>query len=142
MYIVNGLQARIARAGLGERIIFTGEQPFERLPELFKAMSLVCAFSDNEGYGLTVPEAMASAAAVLATRAGAWPDILEGERAGRLIDAGEQAAANRAMHTLLGNPPALATMGRAGREIALAKYRVCDEAAALCRFYRRLAGGD
>ena len=140
--LVNGLQARIARAGLSERIIFTGEQPFERLPALFKAMSLVCAFSDNEGYGLTVPEAMASGAAVLATRAGAWPDILEGERAGRLIDAGEQAAANRAMHTLLGNPPALARMGRAGREIALAKYRVCDEAAALCRFYRRLAGGD
>ena len=140
--LVNGLQARIARAGLGERIVFTGEQPFERLPELFKAMSLVCAFSDNEGYGLTVPEAMASGAAVLATRAGAWPDILEGERAGRLIDAGEQAGANRAMHKLLGNPLALAKMGRAGREIALAKYRVCDEAAALCRFYRRLAGGD
>ena len=136
------LKARIARAGLGERIIFTGQQPFERLPELFKAMSLVCAFSDNEGYGLTVLEAMASGTAVLATRAGAWPDILGGEDAGRLIDTGEQTGADRAMNALLGNPQALEKMGRAGRKIAVAKYRVEDEAAALYRFYRQLAGAN
>ena len=139
---VGKLQARIARAGLGERIIFTGQQPFERLPELFKAVSLVCAFSDNEGYGLTVPEAMASGTAVLATRAGAWPDILEGQDAGRLIDTGEQAQANRTMNALLGNPRTLEKMGRAGRRLSLEKYRARDEAAALCRFYRQLARAD
>ncbi|MBT8045310.1 MAG: glycosyltransferase family 4 protein, partial [Verrucomicrobiae bacterium] len=53
------LQAEINAAGLSDRFIFLGRQPFSELPKLFRAMSIVTALSRNEGFGLTVPEAMA-----------------------------------------------------------------------------------
>ncbi len=52
-------------------------------------MSIVTALSRNEGYGLTVLEAMSSAKAVIASRAGAWPDILSPEEDGLLVDIGD-----------------------------------------------------
>jgi mannosyltransferase len=35
-------------------ITFTGELPFEQIPRIFSALSLVSVLSDNEGFGSTV----------------------------------------------------------------------------------------
>ncbi|MED5235464.1 MAG: glycosyltransferase family 4 protein, partial [Pseudomonadota bacterium] len=57
---VNELKEKISKAGLTDRIVFTGELPFEQIPRIFSALSLVSALSYNEGFGLTVPEAMSA----------------------------------------------------------------------------------
>ena len=66
-----GLEARIAEAGLQGRILFIGERPSEEMPAWFRRVALYVAPMRNEGFGLTPLEAMASGAAVVATRAGA-----------------------------------------------------------------------
>ena len=58
------LQEKIAKAGLAERIVFVGEQEYRQIPDIFSALSLVVALSDNEGFGLTPLEAMSSGTAV------------------------------------------------------------------------------
>ena len=88
----NELKEAIDDANMSERFVFLGKQPFEALPRLFRAMHLVAALSRNEGFGLTVLEAMASGTAVLASEAGAWKDIVrEGQDdAARSDDQGHQ----------------------------------------------------
>ena len=70
------LRYSIAQAGLSERIIFVGEQDFSDIPKIFSSLSLVVALSEKEGFGLTILEAMSSGAAVLASEAGAWPEVI------------------------------------------------------------------
>ncbi len=135
---VSHLQAEIDEANLSGRIEFLGEQDFDRLPRLFQSASLVAALSDNEGFGLTVLEAMASGAAVIATRAGAWPDIIEHGKQGFLIAPGDQDALTQHLASLLTRPECLAEMGHKGREHVLKHYTIEREALALCALYREL----
>ncbi len=50
---VRGLKQKIEKAGLEERILFIGKQPLNRLPLLFRGVSILAALSRNEGFGLT-----------------------------------------------------------------------------------------
>jgi len=135
---VDSLKREIMAAGLEKRIVFTGEQPFAKIPELFRAVSLVAALSDNEGFGLTVLEAMSSEAAVLASEAGAWPEIVNEGVEGMLVPINDQQAVTAKLASVLAQPHRLAEMGVEGRTRVLTSYTVEREASDLCRFYRSL----
>lgn len=136
---VRNLKAKIADHGLDKRIVFTGELPFEQVPAYFKAMSIVTALSRNEGFGLTVLEAMSCAVPVVATRAGAWPDIIEPGLDGQLIEVGDKAALVEKLSALMSDSALRKRMGDAGREKVEHGYRVEHEAEALIDYYQRLA---
>ena len=135
---VEQLESKAAQADLSDRIIFTGELPFEQIPKIFSALSLVTALSDNEGFGLTVLEAMSSGAAVLATEAGAWEEIIRPEVDGYVVPVNDQSAVTEKMDLLLSNPEKLAEMGVSGRNRVEANYSVEDEAQRLITFFRTL----
>ncbi|WGO98822.1 glycosyltransferase family 4 protein [Saccharophagus degradans] len=135
----DNLQREIDAAGLTQRIRILGEQPFAALPELFSVMDLVCALSNNEGFGLTVLEAMSSGAAVLATEAGAWPEVVRQQVDGLVVPVENQQAVNGALAQLLADPAKLTEMGINGRARIEAHYQVQTEAKALCDFFKRVA---
>ena len=108
---VDDLKNKVAQAQLRERIIFTNELPFERIPGMFSALSMVAALSDNEGFGLTVLEAMSSEAAVLATQAGAWEEIIRPGIDGYVVPTNDLDAVKDKMELLLSNPKKLQEMG-------------------------------
>ena len=82
-------------------IIFTGELPFEQIPKIFSVLPLVSALSDNEVFGLTVLETMGSGAAVLATNAGAWEEIIRPAVDGYIVAVNVQQAVIEKMDLLL-----------------------------------------
>ncbi len=135
---VEQLQQKVAQAGMSERIIFTGEQDFADIPNIFSSLSLVAALSDNEGFGLTVPEAMSSGAAVLATEAGAWQEVVRQGVDGYVVPVNDLEAVTEKMTELLADPERLTQMGQAGRQRVLEHYTVEREAKALCDFFRSL----
>jgi mannosyltransferase len=135
---VDDLKQKAADAGLSERILFTGELPFERIPKIFSALSLVTALSDNEGFGLTVLEAMSSGAAVLATQAGAWEEIIRPGVDGYVVPVNDFAAVKEKLDLLLADPKRLAQMGIDGRQRVLQHYTVEREAKDLVDFFRSL----
>ena len=135
---VQSLQAKADEAGLGDRITFTGELPFEQIPEIFSSLSLVAALSDNEGFGLTVLEAMSSGAAVLATEAGAWEEIVRPGIDGYIVPVNDQEAVTEKMQLLLSDLQKLKLMGQEGRRRVEGHYRVEDEARRLVEFFRSL----
>ncbi|WP_340679489.1 glycosyltransferase family 4 protein [Paraglaciecola sp.] len=136
--LVLKMKSQIGQAGLSQRIIFTDELPFEKIPPIFSALSLVCALSDNEGFGLTVLEAMSSGAAVLATQAGAWEDIIRPGIDGYIVPINDQVAVTKKMDLLLSDPEKLLAMGRVGRLRVEQQYAVEHEAQRLVDYFRSL----
>jgi len=135
---VDELKAKIDNAGMSERIIFAGEQPFSKLPEIFSSLSVVAALSDNEGFGLTILEAMSAGSAVLASEAGAWPEVVRQGVDGYVVPIADQKAVTEKLDLLMQDPAKLAEMGKAGRERVLEKFDVQREANQLVEFYREL----
>lgn len=135
---VDELKAKVAKAGLADRIIFTGEQKFEDIPKIFSALSIVAALSDNEGFGLTIPEAMSCEAAVLATEAGAWPEIIRQGIDGYVVPVNNQQAVTEKMALMMAEPEKLLAMGKAGRQRVLENYTVEREAHELVSFFREV----
>ncbi len=134
------LQKKIDEAGLADRILFIGKQPFSELPKLFRAMTIVTALSRNEGFGLTVPEAMASGAAVLASEAGAWKDVVRDGVDGYLVPCDNLTATQEKLDQLMSSPPEkLIEMGRAGRQRVEEHYTIEREAKAICDFLQSLS---
>jgi mannosyltransferase len=135
---VEQLKNKALEANMADRITFTGELPFEQIPTIFSALSLVSALSDNEGFGLTVLEAMSSGAAVLATQAGAWEEIVRPGVDGYIVPVNNQQAVTEKVDLLLSNNETLTQMGIQGRKRVETSYRVEDEATRLIAFFRTL----
>lgn len=96
------LKARIAAAGLSERILFLGEVPDIKV--WYRRLSLYVAPSRNEGFGLTPLEAMASQTAVVASDAGAYAEMIEPGHTGAVVGAGDGTALREAIRPYLADP--------------------------------------
>lgn len=130
------LRRRVAAAGLDERIRFLGE--VADVTAWFRAFDLYVAPPRNEGFGLTPLEAMASGAAVVASDAGAFQDmIIEGET-GRIVPVGDEKALAAAVEAYLSDPEALARAGASALAHVRAKFPLEREAAEIQRVYERL----
>lgn len=136
---VADLKQRIGKAGLADRVHFLGKLPFEQLPKWFAAMDVACALSRNEGFGLTVLEAMASGTAVVASEAGAWPDILADHEVGKLVPCGDVAATAAALETLLEDDDYRRQCAERGICAVQQHFTVQREAQALVALVRDLA---
>lgn len=132
------LRARVAAAGLAERILFTGEMPAERLPDLMRALSLLVALPRYEGYGMTPLEAMASGTPFVGSEAGHFRAFAAGERAGLIVPQEDPEAAAAAVHAVLGDPERHARMAAAARERAEQEHSVEREAQAIEAVYEKL----
>ena len=135
------LKQQAEQAGALDRVVFTGRRPFEELPRLFACMSIVTALSRNEGFGLTVLEAMSSGRAVIASRAGAWPDILSPEQDGLLVDIDDVPGTTAALERLITDSDFRSQLAAKARRTVLDRYSVETEAQALLNHYQILAQG-
>ncbi|NDG93204.1 MAG: glycosyltransferase, partial [Gammaproteobacteria bacterium] len=88
--------------------------------------------------GLTVLEAMSSGCAVIASTAGAWPDIITHGENGLLVPIADVEATRASLIHLVDHEEARIAMGSEARSQVLAQYRVEDEARALCQWYQAL----
>lgn len=139
---VSGLKGRILEAGLEDRIFMLGVRPFEEVPGWFRAVALYVAPMRSEGFGLTTLEAMASGAAVVATRAGASPQIVCDSATGTLVPVEDQEALTAAIERFLSDPETALEAGRRGRERVEQHHSIEQEARELVKVYHSLLAGD
>jgi glycosyltransferase involved in cell wall biosynthesis len=81
---------------------------------------------------------MSAGAAVLATQAGAWEDIIRPGVDGYIVPTKNQKAVTEKVDLLLSDMDKLAAMGKAGREHVVQNFKVEDEARNLVEFFRTL----
>jgi mannosyltransferase len=134
----NDLRARIDAAGLGDRIRILPEDKGWTIAPWFQAIDLYVAPQRNEGFGLTPLEAMSCGVPSVATRVGAFEEILDDGRTGTLIAPDDPEALAAAIDEVLGHPPLLAAWAANCRPRALAGFRIEDEANALIEVYKSL----
>ena len=132
------LKARVSEAGLSRRVHFLDEKPLEELADRFRALDIYVAPQRWEGFGLTPLEAMSSGVPVVATRVGAFEDLIADGETGNLVEIEDVDAMAAALHDLLADPAKRATWAQAARARVLAGFRIEDEAATLIALYRRL----
>src|SRR5712672_1664681 len=85
----NELKQRIAAAGLQPRIVITGELDIAEVQRWYRRLTIYAFTSRNEGFGLTLIEAMAAGAALVASRAGAAELVVEDGVTGVLTPPGD-----------------------------------------------------
>src|SRR3954447_7708892 len=134
----NDLKARIEAAGLQSRIVMTGELPIEELPRWYRRLTIYAFTSRNEGFGLTLLEAMASGAALVASRAGAAEIVVEDGVTGVLTPPGDVEALVAALEPLLRDPASATAMGARARQRVIAQFSRDAEANGIAEVYRAL----
>jgi mannosyltransferase len=134
----NDLKKRIEAAGLQSRVVITGELPIEQVQRWYQRLTIYAFTSRNEGFGLTLIEAMAAGAALVASRAGAAELVVEDGVTGVLTPPGDASALVAALEPLMGDPLSCAVMGARGREHVLAQFSLDAEANRIAEVYRRL----
>ncbi len=96
------LRQRIAIFGLSDRIRFLGNR--DDMANVYGALDLVVAPSRWEGFGMMLVEAMAAGRPIVATRAGAIPEIVTDGVSGMLVEPRNPTALGAAIACLLDDP--------------------------------------
>ncbi len=126
LYIVGGpsgtlrvAPAEIERLGIGDRVTIVGRVAERELAAWYRRAQVLVSPSLYEGFGLPVAEAMASGTAVIASDAGALPELVADGETGRIVPAGDPAALAEAIAALLTSPERCRDMGAAAHRRVL-----------------------
>lgn len=111
------LEARARSLGIAESVRFLGHvaEPGEYRAIVRGARALVLP-SEYEAFGLVLLEAMAAGTPIVATAVGGVPEVVDGERAGRLVPFGDPTALADALRAVTDDAEGTARRVRAARE--------------------------
>jgi mannosyltransferase len=132
------LQEEIDFAGLSERLLFMGEIPADKVGEWYRRSLITVACPRYEPFGLTVLEGMACGSAVVASRTGAFEEIVIPGLTGDLVPTGDVAALVVALEPLMKNPALALQMGEKGRIRVIEHYSITREAEGIDSVYEGL----
>ncbi len=131
----------IAELGISDIVHITSGLSDDALASLFSSAEVACIPSLYEGFSLPAVEAMASGTPIVASRAGALPEVLGTDGAcAELVPPGDVDGLTRALGELLDSPEKRRTMGIAGRNRAINVFSWGAVAAQTVRVYERALG--
>jgi len=138
MPFASELKKQIAAAGLEKRIVITGELEIAEVQRWYQRLTIYAFTSRNEGFGLTLIEAMGVGAALVASRAGAAELVVDDGVTGVLVPPGDVDALVAAIEPLMRDPAAAATMGERARARVVEQLSLEAEADKIAAVYRTL----
>ena len=116
------LESRARALGVAARVRWLGAQSQEQLVPLYRAATAVVVPSEGEGLGLVAVEAQLCETPVIAFRSGGLPDVVSDGTTGLLTPPGDISALAAAMDAMLTRDDRGASLGKAGRDAALARF--------------------
>jgi mannosyltransferase len=135
------LMAKIAQAGMTDRIIFLGEVPASEVHIWYQRCLLCVACPRYEPFGLTPFEAAATGCAVVCSRTGAFEQLVQPGVNGELVPTGDAAALAAAVLRVMSDPKAAVKMGERARERVILRFSLQAEAAGIGRVYQSMFDG-
>ncbi|HTM52901.1 MAG TPA: glycosyltransferase family 4 protein [Pirellulales bacterium] len=127
------LRARVARAGLNERVTFAG---FVADPvDIMREVDLVVHPADNESFGRVVVEAMAAALPVVGVAGGGVAEIIQHGETGLLAEPDDPASLASCIEQIARDESLARTFGAAGRQRAMDTYSLAANVKGILRVY-------
>jgi glycosyltransferase involved in cell wall biosynthesis len=121
------------------RVRFLGQVSREGLPRLYCRAAVAVFPSHFEAFGLACAEAMSCGAAVIFTRSGSGPELVEAGVSGLLVEPGDSRAHASAVVRLLNDPALRRRMAAEARRRIVENFRLEDTAARNIVFYEQAA---
>lgn len=119
---VDAVKAHVEQLGIGSCFHFLGWR--SDIPDILRASDVLVVASDQESFGRTVVEAMATELPVVATRCGGPEEIIVDRQTGYLVPIDDPRAMADAVRAIIGDPVLARNLGRAGRRRAEACFSV------------------
>lgn len=138
------IERQITEAGLSEEVKLLGSRPHNEVAELVAQAdvvvqpSIVASTGQMEGIPVSLMEALASEAPVVATRISAIPELIEHERTGLLVPEQDAGALADAVERMLVDRPFATRLGREGRRHVLAHYTLKGNVRSLSELFLEL----
>ena len=116
-------ERRIAELGLGDCVTVEHDITDAALAALLASAEVMCVPSLYEGFSLPTVEALSCGTPVVASRAGALPEVVGDDGScAVLVEPGDPEALAAAIRALLDSPDERARLGAAGRRRALERF--------------------
>lgn len=132
------LTQRVEESGHSSRFLILPEQTHWDISRWFRALDLYVAPQRWEGFGLTPLEAMGCGVPVVATRVGAFEDLIVEGETGHLVDPGDVDAMERTLARLLDDADMRRRYAANASAHVKARFRLGNEAEAINAIYRDL----
>lgn len=126
--------------GLQGRVTYLELVPTPELVRLYCRSQLLVSPSLYEGFGLPAAEAMACGTPVVATTAGALPEIVQDGVSGMLVPPGDAVALSHAIETMLTDPERCRRAGEAGARYMRERFTWQRTAEATLALYEEVLG--
>jgi glycosyltransferase involved in cell wall biosynthesis len=124
------------------RIRWHGQVSQPQLPTLYQRAAAVVVPSIDEGLGLVAVEALLCETPVVAFDSGGLRDVIQHNKTGLLVKAGDRAALAGALDDLLAHDGRGTELGRAGRIYALSAFAPESAARRYAGIYRQVLGAN
>jgi phosphatidyl-myo-inositol dimannoside synthase len=140
------LEALTDDYGLRDIVTFTGEVPYDELPQYFAGSDIflmpnrIVGDHDLEGFGLVFLEAAATGKPVIGGRNGGVPEAVAEDETGLLVEGTDPAELVAAIIRLGASPELRRQLGDAGRKRVLAQFTWNSAAAAVLALHDDIAG--
>lgn len=108
------LQKLTTRLGIVDRVEFVGRVEPYQIAKEYAAAEVFCGLSRSEALGNVFLEAQAAGCAVIGTRVGGIPDIIEDNKTGLLVEPDSASEATAALQKVLSDKTLRAVLAKAG----------------------------
>lgn len=135
----DAVEAEARRLRLKESAVFLGSRT--DIPSLMAAADIVVVPSVQDNLPFVVMEAQAAGKAVVASRTGGIPEMVDGGRSGLLVSPGDEHELASALGLLLDNPDLTHMLGRQARSRAARRWDGARMVSDILGIYQELMGG-
>lgn len=137
-YFLEFLKSKVKKAGLKDRIIFTGEISPEKLPSLVRSLSLLVSLPRYEGFGMTLLEGLASGVPFVASKTGYFEEFSNGGRCGKIVPISNVKLAVKEVQKFIEDKNYRLQLGINGRSFVEASHSIAREAKLINSVYENL----
>lgn len=135
------LRELVVELGLGNAVEFCGYLDTAELLHRIRLCSVLVLFSHQENSPTVIAQAMAVGKAVVASRAGGIPEMVEDGHTGFLVESGDEQGLAERLAEVMQSPELRRRMGRNAREIARQRFEPSIIARQTVEAYRMAIGG-
>lgn len=136
--LLPALEAQSQRLGIREKCVF--EPGTRRVPDWLRAMDIFVLPSRSEAMSNSLMEAMACGCAVVASRVGGNPELVQDGRTGLLFESGNVPELAAALHLLMEREALRKALALAGTALIREKFSIAAAAHRMSGIYSALAG--